>query len=208
MSILKRKIRLIPSPSDIESDDEYFQVKPEYIHVQKPFDTLDFSAMTPTSTRAGSKQLSEEAKSETRIEPGNLSAAKGTKIVRNYAKALCSFAASDMAIPYLKDMISKDFQGKADIAGFQKHMKDQKGKTASISSLRGLLMINKNDTEREKAYKQMFSQISILFLKFFAVNWIFSGKVKYRLEHLKYRQKMLRRVRNPEFFTYLKSSSH
>jgi len=134
-------------------------------------------------------------------------AIRGTKIVRNYAKALCSFAYSDMALTYLKDIISKKYNDSLEVESFRKYIREKKGKTASILSLRSLLMEDDDDTEKERIYKQIFTEISVVFIKFFAVNWIFSGKVKYRLEHLKYRHKMLRRIRNPEHFTYLKSSS-
>ena len=143
---------------------------------------------------------------ESPSETNGLNPVRGTKIVRNYAKALCTFAYSDMAAVYLKEIIHDRYQGEAELTSFQKYIKDKKGKTASISSLRELLMIKESDSNKEKIYKQIFTEISVIFIKFFSVNWIFSGKVKYRLEHIKYRHKMLRRIKNPEFFTYLKSS--
>jgi len=146
-------------------------------------------------------------KGQPKPEPLGANAIRGTKIVRNYAKALCSFAYSEMALTYLKDIIAKNYNDCLEIESFQKFIREKKGKTASILSLRSLLMQDEDDTEKERVYKQVFTEISVVFIKFFAVNWIFSGKVKYRLEHLKYRHKMLRRIRNPEHFTYLKSSS-
>ena len=151
-----------------------------------------------------SKKGSEVTKSKANKDTVSANGAAGTKIVRNYAKALCSFASSDIALPYLKNTINSKYQGSIDIGNFQKYMKEKKGNTASIQSLRKMLMIEVGDSNDERAYKEIFKELSIIFIKYFSVNWIFSGKVKYRLEHIRYRHKMLRRVLNPQYFTYLK----
>lgn len=173
--------------------------------LEKPTMPVTRQRTTRKSSKAPVRRGSDESRS---ADTDSSNAVKGTKIVRNYAKALCSFAYSEMAVPYLLIIIKENFPGQVELDEFQKCIKDKKGKTASIPSLRKLLMEEDKDNSKERAYKRMFTEISIIFIKFFAVNWIFSGKVKYRLEHLKYRHKMLRRIRNPEFFTYLKSTGN
>ena len=132
---------------------------------------------------------------------------KGEKIVRNYAKALVSFASCTMAVPYLTAIIHKEENcgNKLDVKLFQRYIKTKKQKTVNISRLRALLLVQARDSDTTKMYKHLFSEISVVFIKYFAVNWIFSGRVKYREDHLKYRLKMLRRIRNPEYFTYLRN---
>jgi len=205
MSILKKKIK-IRALEEIDYDDK-LQVKTEDSSTQKlskffKLIQLINSLVKETHIKSGFGKKKAESKGEFL----NSNSVRGTKIVRNYAKALCSFAYSDMALGYLQTIILKQYDNKVDTDGFRKYIKEKKGNTASISSLRGLLMETNHDSDKERIFKQIFAEISIIFIKFFSVNWIFSGKVKYRLEHVKYRHRMLRRIRNPEHFTYLKSS--
>lgn len=57
------------------------------------------------------------------------------------------------------------------------------------------------------AYKTLFKETCIVFIKYFAVNWVFASKVSYKTEHIKFRFKLLRRVKNPKMFTYMKNSN-
>jgi len=125
-------------------------------------------------------------------------------IVKNYGKALCAFAASDLSIPYLQDM-KKEFS--FEIHDFRSYIKDKKETINSIESLRRLLVESAGDSSEVKCYKKLFQKLSIIFLKFFAVNWIYHGKLTHKIAHLKFRFKMLRRIKNPEYFTYLKTSA-
>jgi hypothetical protein len=65
-------------------------------------------------------------------------------------------------------------------------------------------MMDDEDDEYTRSYKRVFQGISKVFIKFFSVNWIFDGKLKYKNEHIKFRNRMLRRIEKPEMFTYLK----
>ena len=132
------------------------------------------------------------------------SATQPTKIVRNYAKVLCTFACSGMSLPYLKKIVDNNYKNTVEIEDFQDYIRNKKEQATSILSLRSLLLIDVNDEEVQKLYKKVFADISVIFLKFYAVNWIFNGKVKHKIEHLKCRHKMIRRVRNPELFTFLR----
>ena len=126
-------------------------------------------------------------------------------IVKNYGKALCSFASSSIAAPYLKDIIQKHGYFFVNTSAFMDYIKGKKEGVHSIESLRNLLVGNDDDSQEVKAYKKLFQEISIIFLKYFSVNWIFGGKLMHKKAHLKFRFKMLRRVKNPEHFTYLKT---
>jgi len=87
---------------------------------------------------------------------------------------------------------------------FQDYIKNKRGIIDSMKSIRNLLFIKKNDDKILVAYKKAFQQISIVFIKYFAVNWIFQGKMTYKQAHINARFKLLRRVQNPQLFTYFK----
>lgn len=125
-------------------------------------------------------------------------------IMKNYSRALVKFALSKLAIPYLNDMLVSKA---ADVQTFRQFIKERRARINCIRSLKELLLIEKGDSERLKDIKTAFQQISEIFLKYFSVNWIFSSKVSDKLVHLKYRFKMLRRIRNPAYFAYLQEIS-
>ena len=125
-------------------------------------------------------------------------------IVKNFGKAMCSFATSSLALPYLES-INKDVEFCQ--TDFQTHMGRKMRTIDSLNSLRSLLYIDKKDTETVATFKKVFQRTSIIFIKFFSVNWIFQGKMSHKRAHLDARFKMLRRVKNPEYFTYFKEFS-
>ena len=110
-----------------------------------------------------------------------------------------------LAIPYLKIIIDQHYKGKVQAHYFQRSIRSKKRKIVNIITLRDLLLIRPENTEKEVIYKKLFAEMCEIFIKYFSVNWIFGGKMKLRDEHLKFRFKMLRRIRNPEYFTYLTS---
>jgi len=124
-------------------------------------------------------------------------------IVKNYGKAICSFACSEIGKPYLDSVLEKNnIQQKH--KEFIAYICKVKESIDSIQSFRSLLLITENDTDDMIAYKRAFAAIGEIFIKYFSVNWIFSGRITHKDTHLKFRFKMLRRIQNPEFFTYLK----
>ncbi len=71
-----------------------------------------------------------------------------------------------------------------------------------ISSLRALLLADDEDEEMIIAIKEAFQYSAEIFVKYFSVNWIYNSKVGDKKNHLKARFKILRRIREPEYFTY------
>ena len=126
-------------------------------------------------------------------------------IVKNYGKALCAFASSHLAVPYLENMIEKNDYSTIEVVLFAEYIKEKKAQVNNIESLRRLLIVDNDDDDEMSVYKKLFKEISIIFLKYFSVNWIYSGRLKHKDAHLKFRFNMLRRVQNPEKFTYLKA---
>jgi len=122
-------------------------------------------------------------------------------VAKNYGRAICSFASSDLAKPYLTNLAMKEGVGLDDFVNYVKNMKE---KIDGLFRFRSLLLKESGNSDH-KAYKKMFQMISEIFIKYFSVNWIFHSKIQYRQTHLNFRFKMLRRIQNPELFTYLQN---
>jgi len=118
--------------------------------------------------------------------------------VKNYGKAMCSFGASDLALPFLKRL------SPCKLKNFQAFLRGKKNSIDSIEALRGLLLPSETDSDDIVLFKEIFREIGIIFIKFYSVNWIFHGKMGHKRDHLNARFKMLRRVQNPEYFTYFR----
>jgi len=131
--------------------------------------------------------------------------ARSTKnLIKNYARAICTFAHSNIAEPYLLPLVEKE---KISLERFCDYMYVKKEEIDTIKTFRAALTINEEDSEEEKAFKRIFKEMGIIFIKYFSVNWIFSGKVTYTKTYLKFRHKMLRRIKNPELFVSLAEKS-
>jgi hypothetical protein len=124
-------------------------------------------------------------------------------IIKNYGKAMCSFATSEIALPYLQPIAKQE---NVNIQKFIPWVQGKKENLDTIEGIRNSLLVYETDDRDIAAYKRIFQKISEIFLKYFSVNWIYSGKLRHRMIHLYFRFKMLRRVRHPESFTYLKDS--
>ena len=125
----------------------------------------------------------------------------GDNIMKNYGRAMTNFALSTMARHYLDQIL--DRLG-LDLPAFQKYIQDRRKSANCIKKLREMLPLESQVNPPDYPFKQAFQEICIKFLKFFCVNWLYSSKIAEKVTHLKYRFKILRRVKNPMFFTYLK----
>jgi hypothetical protein len=123
-------------------------------------------------------------------------------IAINYGKAIASFAASPLAIPYLKSILSKEED--VTIYQFQQFANREKSNIGGICSLRSVLVVGEEDDKKIAACKRLFKAIGEIFIKYFSVNWIMTGRLAHKMAYLKFRYKMLRRIQDPESFTYIK----
>jgi len=126
-----------------------------------------------------------------------------SNLVKNYGKAMATFAISDVALPYLEPFMKQN-RSKANYEGFQEFIYAYKENIESIESLREVLVIKKEDPQEIAIYKNIFKELCKIFLKYFAVNWIFNGRMTHKKDHLNYRFRLMRRVSDPSNFTYLK----
>ena len=121
-------------------------------------------------------------------------------IVKNFGRAICNFASSDLARPYLERLVAKEG---VKLDDFVQHVRKMKTKIVGLSHFRALLLQEKNENPTITTFKKLFKEISEIFIKYFSVNWIFDSKVQYKQAHLRFRFKILGRIKNPELFTYL-----
>lgn len=120
----------------------------------------------------------------------------------NYGKTISSFSTSQLAIPYLEPYLKSCEVVLHDFVSF---VNQAKGNIGGISSLRSLLVIDeKSDAKQIVIFKRIFKMIAEVFIKYFSVNWITHGRLTHKLVYLKFRAKMLRRIQNPELFTYVR----
>jgi len=162
--------------------------------------TVSFMENSPSFhsyNESPSEALSEQTQTSRR---GRRKSAVGNNIMKNYCRALVNFGLSTMAEPYMK---GEDDQPTLSDETFRAILNSKKKKVNCIKTLRALLLHDGRDSKEMKIFKPVFQSVCLAFLKFFCANWIFNSKVADKMKHLKYRGKMLRRVQNPQFFTYL-----
>jgi hypothetical protein len=167
--------------------------------------SIDDTALTACNSQNTSRNTSASILSEDAAKPKRKPKAHKTRnptknISINYGKAIISFAVSHVALPYLAEFFN-DFD--YSYSRFVNFLKDCRKKMNGMHALKSFLIPDKKDNEETVEFKRAFQKISEVFINYFSINWITYGKVTEKLVYLKYRFKMLRRVRNPQMFTYI-----
>lgn len=158
----------------------------------QPSQSSKTSLPAQPSLSSPKKQLSSETKAGLSLRLKNVS--------KNYGRAICNFILTDISKPYLEDAKRRlDFE----LAEFYNYIKEKRSTINGIKELRSMLLVDHRDSDKVKTFKLAFQEISEVFIKYFAINWIFNSKLEYKLDYAKCRHKILRRVRNPQLFTYL-----
>jgi len=133
---------------------------------EKPLESVESKRTTRRAT-AVSKQQPEtkEKKGYTTSER-----ARATKdLLKNYGKAICSFAISELAHPYLLPIVEKE---RVELKGFTEFVFNIKENIDSITTFRAVLLVEESDSREVKAHKKMFAAMGEVFIKYFSVNWI------------------------------------
>jgi len=177
-----------------------YQVKAEWQPKEEPEVEIPIKEESISATEVikdGEYIIPKRAPRNTYTDP----VAGSKNVVKNFGKQMASFSCSVLSMPYLVPLAQ---QFNVTTSGFLDWIEEHKTRINSISALRSLLLITEDDSPEVKSYKKIFQQLGEIFIKYFSVNWIFNGRISNKLVHLKYRFRMLRRIRNPESFTYLK----
>ena len=123
-------------------------------------------------------------------------------IVKNYGQAICKFSTSSLALPYLQRLIQEE---EVELMGFVNFVNRIRDQIDGLHHFRAILLPNKKDDKETAAYRRLFKNAGLIFIKFFSPNWIFHSKIIHKKAHLGFRFKMFRRIQHPELFTYLKA---
>jgi len=192
MRFLKKKIALAMSLHIRQAQAQYQETLakiPETTSKQN-------SSATASSTN--------KKKKTAKLRPVSESYRATKNIVKNYGRAISAFALSSLALPYLDRILEKEG---LTIKQFTQYIKSIRGSIDGLNHFRSTILIEENDLPEVAAKKQALIAISKVFIKYFSVNWIFNSRVFHKEAHLKFRFKMLRRIQNPKFFTYLRGKN-
>lgn len=188
MRLLKRKIAIARDRLLNKGSDSSLKIK------KKPIEKVYSSS---SDSESSSKRSRVTGEPQSKYSDRCLKNA-----AKNYGRAICNFILSEpLAEPY---MIPLAAEFKVEIKKFKTYVKDKKDGLDGIDSFRDMLLIREKDSKTTSDFKAMFQRMGEVFMKYFAVNWIFGGKLTYRLEYLRFRHKMLRRIQNPHLFTYIR----
>ena len=120
-------------------------------------------------------------------------------IVKNYGKNCASFAIGDLGFKYLAQKLTND-----EITRFKAYIRVRIPTITNISKFREMLLANQNDEPEIIKFKQTFQKICEIFVEDYSINWIFhSPRISDVKGHIFARGKMLRRIQNPTYFTYI-----
>ena len=122
-------------------------------------------------------------------------------IIKNYGRALTNFALSPLAVPYLTTILPKSGSNRTAFLSF---IRKKKKSANCIRKLREMFPSGVNQGTPNYAEKLAFQELCVVFIKSFCVNWLWNSKIDDKTTHLAYRFKILRRIKNPDHFTYLK----
>ncbi|CAD8084145.1 unnamed protein product [Paramecium primaurelia] len=114
-------------------------------------------------------------------------------ITKNFSKAIISYILNE------KELIQK-FMSNEQYDSFIALLKNKKNQMTNIKQLRDLWV----DTGRNPEFNKVFRIISQYFLKSQAVPYVYNSRISNTAWHLKYRQNLLRALREPENFKFIK----
>ncbi len=207
MPYLKKKIAKAIL-KNAQSPDEINTIKVEYSDEKQPIIKIEEPPQpkqTKTKAKPAPKKTLKNQKPNEEISASILQAKKtansAKNIVKNFGRAMVTFAISKLAVPYIEDKL-KELNLEYQV--FQSYLFQRKENMDGISSLRALILIEDFDDESTKAIKQAFQYTGEVFIKNFSLNWIYNSKLGDKLVHVKSRFKILRRIQSPQYFTYFK----
>ena len=197
MRFLKKKIAAVTSRvSSSQSEDE---------RSDEELNSLceNDSIKSFSGSETGSQNNLEGSKDQTKQSKARREKLANKNIVKNFGRAIANFASSDLAFPYLEPLLKEKNVNWKDFVHYALSMRDF---IQNIETFRDSMLRNEYEGKQKEDYKEFFRKAAEIFVKYFSVNWIFSGKMVYKMEYLKMRGTLLRKIRNPDSFTHLKPS--
>jgi len=115
-------------------------------------------------------------------------------VYKNFTRAICNFILSEISTPYLQPIAEELNIG---INEFREFIGRKREEIRGVIELRGFLISQSQDSLKLSCFKKAFQKMAEIFIKFFAANWICSSKLEYKLDYLKFRHHLLKKVKNP-----------
>lgn len=106
-------------------------------------------------------------------------------IMKAFANTIVIFALSPLAYPYL------DREGILEPETFKRILEEKRRQNWS---LKRLLVIQRDESMETRAFKRIFKETCVIFLREFCVDWIFQSKFSNKMMYIRYRTKLLRRL--------------
>ncbi|CAK90390.1 unnamed protein product (macronuclear) [Paramecium tetraurelia] len=117
-------------------------------------------------------------------------------IPKNYCKAIITFAQKNqqLCLQILGDELK--------VARFTDFLSNQKKKLLNIRVFSALLQ--QCDDPFQEEFNRTFRIISQIFIKKYAINYIYNSKIVQHNWHIRYRQQIYKGIKNPKSFSHLK----
>ncbi|CAD8082191.1 unnamed protein product [Paramecium sonneborni] len=189
--IMQSQDRYIAQPKQVHQQANHFKKKDQF---------LIFSNKAEESQSVNSdEQDFEEKMSDNSFQikkKKKISKVNDTKnITKNFSKAIISYITQNKDIG-LKLLDAREFED------FLQILKEKKNKMTNIQQLRELWI--DSDEEKLKQFNKTFRIFSQYFLRQQSVAYIYNSRIMNTGWHLKYRYNLLRALREPQNFKYIK----
>lgn len=122
------------------------------------------------------------------------------KIVKNFGKAIASFACCDKALLIVNKLIKNNPQKKD---SFKNFVYDHKEFIEGNRRLMQLLTITSEDDKDTKRNKSIFKLLAEIFMKRYVQQWLWNSKLVNKELHASLIKDMRRRIKHPELLEHL-----
>lgn len=139
-------------------------------------------------------KLSKATKKITASKPAKLN----RKIVKNFGKAIASFACSEKALRIIDKSLKYSTRKK-----FLSFVYEHKECIEGNRRFRQLLTIYDSDTAEAQENKAFFRKISMIFMRTYVHQWIWNSKIQNKDLHAQLVSEMKRRIQNPSLLESL-----
>jgi len=110
-----------------------------------------------------------------------------------FFKAICNFMISGPSLPYLQPALLKENVQFDEFYDFVNQVKIERSRLIDFISA---LKPHMNDSDKILACKRTMKLMTIVFVKYFSLGWIFQEQEGFKMPFLKMRFKLLKRIRN------------
>ncbi|CAD8183586.1 unnamed protein product [Paramecium octaurelia] len=117
-------------------------------------------------------------------------------IPKNYCKAIISYAQKNQTL--CQEILKEEIK----VAKFIEYLTSQKKKSLNIRVFKALLQ--QCDDPIQDEFNRTFRIISQIFIKKYAINYIYNSKIVQHNWHIRYRQQIYKGIRNPKRFSHIK----